>query len=316
MQKFILGVVATFFLVTLYALYDIIAASGGRDTETVLRKPAPERSLKKPAEKKERLSTAQKKKRFIAKIRPAVARVKARLDTEYAKALALSTKPERSPEETAWLAEKMQHYNVAGIPCLLRRMHPHPVSLVIAQAALETGWGTSRFYREANNVFGIWSYNTREPRMAAAETRDGKTIYVRKYASLDAAVEGYFYMIANARAYTDFRAARMHTDNPFLLLKHLRKYSELRDEYVARLYAVLRSNRLYAYDDPVHRPIALAEIVPEYVARQNEAAARQILALNEVKMDTPEAATKPCGEENLTSVQAPSTAGPVHSSLP
>lgn len=316
MQKFILGVVAAFFLVTLYALYDIIAASGGRDAETVSRKPAPERSLKKPAEKKERLSTAQKKKRFIAKIRPAVARVKARLDAQYAKALALSTKPERSPEETAWLAEKMHRYNVSDIPGLLRRMHTHPISLVIAQAALETGWGTSRFYREANNVFGIWSYNTREPRMAASETRDGKRVYVRKYASLDAAIEGYFYMIANVRAYADFRAARMRTDNPFLLLKHLRKYSELRDKYVARLYYVLRSNQLYTYDSPGYQPIALAKIIPEYVHQKNEEAARQILALNALKRETPEMAANAYGEANLTTVPAPSTAAPAPSLLP
>ena len=60
-------------------------------------------------------------------------------------------------------------------------MKTHPYKYRLAQAAIESGWGTSRFYKEANNVFGIWSYSENELRIKAMEDREGKSVYVRKY---------------------------------------------------------------------------------------------------------------------------------------
>ena len=61
------------------------------------------------------------------------------------------------------------------------RLKTHPTSIVLAQAAIESGWGSSRFYKEANNVFGVWSYSENEPRIKAMEDREGKSVYVKKY---------------------------------------------------------------------------------------------------------------------------------------
>ena len=302
MQKFVLGAVFAIVGVTVYTLVDIISSSG-----TERESPAPiavaEKTVpaKKP-EPKRRPTLTEKKQRFVESILPAVRDVKAQLDAEYAEAKRLAGVETLTPKEKAWLQGKMRQYDVNGIPCLLRRMHTHPVSLVIAQAALETGWGSSRFFKEANNVFGIWSYHDDEPRIAAASSRDGKTIYVKKFDTLSDGIRGYFAMISGGYAYSAFRQARMRTDNPFELLRYLRHYSELRDEYVARLYYVMKSNKLYRYDDPSYGPIALTSIVPEYVAQKREAAAkkreseeRQLLALDEVKVGT-------CPPENNGSV--------------
>ena len=307
MQKVVLGAVLVLLSVTLYSLYDIIASFGEEKEPAYSKTPKIETPLQKAALKKKALGIQEKKRRFIAMILPEVRKVKALLDKEYARAEALAAKTERTREEEAWLRRKMAQYNVNGVPCLLRRMHTHPVSLVVAQAALETGWGTSRFFNEANNVFGIWSYHEEEPRIPASHTRDGKTVYVKKFKTLSDGIRGYFSMIGGGYAYTAFRQARMRTDNPFELLRHLRHYSELRDEYVARLYYVMKANKLYRYDDPSYAPMALGMIVPEYVAQKREAAARkheseerQLLALDEIKVETVPDANEtavPCEDE-------------------
>ena len=321
MQKVVLGVILLFAVFTLYSLIDIITISRTEKEPVVTEAPPP------AATKKETISLKEKKRRFIQMILPTVQRVKEQLDAEYAVVKAVAANAERSEAEEAWLQRMMERYNVTGIPCLLRRMHTHPVSLVVAQAALETGWGSSRFFKEANNIFGIWSYNRNEPRMAASELRGEKTIYVKKFASYDTAVRGYFKMIGSSYAYKQFREARIQTDNPFELLRYLRRYSELRDEYVARLYYVIKSNKLYTYDKPAYQPIALADIIPEYVAQKQEeveqkkALEQQMLALNEVKVDQEEAESLPCdGEEEQVKftlpAPVPSTEAPARSSLP
>jgi len=311
MQKMILGVLFVIIAFTLYSLVDIITSSDSEnESNGTVAASAPIIDRDAPR-KRTVLSRQEKKQRFIQTILPSVIEVKNELDSEYEKVKSLAGKAQRSAREQAWLDAKMRQYKVNGIPCLLRRMHTHPVSLVVAQAALETGWGSSRFFNEANNIFGIWSYHSDEPRIAASQSRDGKTIYVKKYATLTDGIRGYFSMISGGYAYGGFRLARMQTDNPFELLRHLRHYSELRDEYVARLYYVIKTNKLYKYDDPVYRPVALSQIVPEYVAMKREASEKrkmqeqQMLALDEVKVEEIPSDSAPivlCEEEenNLT----------------
>ena len=328
MQKIMLGIVLFFLGITLYSIIDIITTPK-RQAEAVIRNVPAEKISPLPPVRKKTLSIEEKKQTFIQTLLPAVKSVKQTLDREYDKAVAISKKPNLNEEERQWLQNKLEAYHVKGIPCLLRRMHTHPVSLVIAQAALETGWGESRFFKEANNVFGIWSYHKDEPRIAASKPRGDKTIYVKKFASLEEAIFGYYKMIAGGYAYADFRKARMKTDNPFKLLRHLRHYSELRDEYVARLYYVIKANKLYRFDDPGYKPVALTSILPEYVAQKRKAAfekesSAQASALNEVKIiehpvpGTPPADCNRSGAPIAATLQVPqsSTAAPEPSALP
>ena len=266
-MKAISAVILLFFAaILILALYDAPSrvAPVEKKAPEVVAKPTP------PAPKKP-LSVKERKKQFIEKTLPSILRVKAELDQQYAHVMELSKKESLSDSESSVIETLKTRYKVEGIPCLLNRLQTHPVSIVLAQAALETGWGTSRFYTEANNIFGIWSYNKNEPRIAASETRGEKTIYVKKYATLDASIEGYFKMMATGRAYKAFRDARKSETNPFKLIAHLTHYSELREEYVKRLYYVIKSNRFYQYDVPVFQPLTLAQIIPEYVRKQEEA---------------------------------------------
>ncbi len=206
-------------------------------------------------------ATPKSKRLFLNKTVAAIKKVKARLDAEYRMVYELSLKESLTPEEEAKIQLLKRRYKVKGYPCLLKRLHTHPVSVVIAQPALETGWGISRFYLEANNIFGVWSYNQNEPRMPAGIPREGeKTVYVKVYPNLEASIESYFRMMAKGHAYKKFRTARLHTDNPFELISYLNHYSELRHEYVRRLYHVIRSNKFYELDDVSYEPLGWENI--------------------------------------------------------
>ena len=127
------------------------------------------------------------------------------------------------------------------------RMSRVPTSIIIAMAGIESGWGTSRFYKEANNVFGVWSYSENESRIKAMEDREGKSVYVKKYDALPKSIVSYFKTIARG-PYSEFRAAREKISEVSVLISYLEVYSELREEYVKRLDQLIQYNKLEKYD--------------------------------------------------------------------
>ncbi len=286
MRQILLAVLALLLAVSIYVVFTSLQETGIFDeqnssaitsdvpttTDTVTNATT-KTADKKPVHKVPTV-TAKSKRLFLDKTIAAVTKVKKRLDAQYETVYQLSLKKHWTPAETRMINELKIKYKVEGIPCLLKRLRTHPVSIVLAQAALESGWGSSRFYREANNIFGIWSYNKNEPRMAAGVQRNGeKTVYVKKYPDLEASIEGYFRMMAKGHAYAQFRTMRLHTDNPFELIPYLDHYSELRHEYVKRLYYVIKSNKFYLLDDPKYQPPGWEKIKaadPKYLMSKKE----------------------------------------------
>lgn len=156
---------------------------------------------------------------------------------------------EWTPEDSLFISTSFQKYKTKNINELLNRMTPPPTSLVLAQAALESGWGSSRFFKEANNVFGIWSFNADENRIIANRSRDGKPIHLKKYNNLMGSVEDYHILLANSKTYAEFRDCIIRDNNVFELIWHLRLYSERRDQYVIMLRNVIVANKLIRYDN-------------------------------------------------------------------
>ena len=288
MKQIVLAVIALFLVVSMYAVYkelnkiipftDQNCTQAQSDTATS-RSDSRSSAKKEKTAKKTYVATPESKRLFLKKTIAAIRKVKARLDAEYQAVYELSLKEKLTPKEQAKIERLKKRYKVTGFPCLLKRMHTHPISIVIAQAALESGWGSSRFYREANNIFGVWSFNPNEPRIAAGTPREGqKTIYVKKYKDLEASIESYYRMMARGRAFGQFRTARLHTDNPFEIIPYLDHYSELRHEYVKRLYYVIKSNKFNELDSPVYQPPGWKNIEParaEYpIPEQDEPAAK------------------------------------------
>ena len=144
--------------------------------------------------------------------------------------------------------------NQQMIDQLLLRIAPLPPSLVLAQAAIESAWGTSRFARQGNNLFGQWCYQKGCGLVPLRRSADSKH-EVAKFDSVAAAVEAYLHNLNTHRAYKDLRVLRAELSSAessasgHQLAQTLLYYSELRQVYVDEVQAVIRINKLHGYDE-------------------------------------------------------------------
>ncbi|PIF04178.1 MAG: hypothetical protein CSA86_02335 [Arcobacter sp.] len=141
-----------------------------------------------------------------------------------------------------------KEYKVKTDEALLEALKPHPISILLAQAAAESGWMTSRFSKDANNIFGVWSYNQNEPRIAALDSRGDKKVYLKKYPTLRASVLDYYKNLGKNWAYEEFRKQRTLTNNPYILVDYLKSYSEKREVYTELLKEMIKYNNFKMYD--------------------------------------------------------------------
>jgi Bax protein len=190
------------------------------------------------------MTVQEKKARFSSLIVPAVNNVYANLMKQYEE-IKIITAAGQSNDEIEQL--KIE-YKVTTNSELLMALKPHPRSIAVAQAAMESAWATSRFFREANNVFGVWSFDEDEPRIAALQKRGDKTIWVKKYSSVEEAVYDYYRTLARSSAFAEFRQTKMITNDPFVLVTKLDRYSEKGSVYGEELTAIIKFNKFSDYD--------------------------------------------------------------------
>ena len=195
-----------------------------------------------------KLSIKRKKEIFINMMIPSILLAKHKMKMERRKVLRLSTKENLSAEEAFWLQQKRVDFKVETNDELYKNMEIHPTSLIIAQAIVESGWGTSKFFQKANNVFGIWSFNKQDKRIQASEKRGKRRIYLKKYSSIHQSIYDYLLTIGNVSQYKSFREKRLKTQDPFVLVKYLDKYSERGDDYIKDIKNIIKSNKLTKYD--------------------------------------------------------------------
>lgn len=190
------------------------------------------------------MTVQEKKQRFRAIMAPAVSEVYLDLMQQYQDVSGLVQSGDNAKKLSALRAE----YKVTSDAALLMALKPHPRSIAMAQAAMESSWATSRFFLEANNVFGVWSFDEDEARIAAKQQRAGKTVWVKKYSSIDASIRDYYRTLARGDAFKEFRALKMKTSDPFLLVAKLDHYSEKGADYGKELSSIIRVNKFDAYD--------------------------------------------------------------------
>ncbi len=188
------------------------------------------------------------KSRFVDIILPAILVAKYRIEADRLRLNDLSEVLKWSAEDSVFLKKISTAYRTDNLALLNRRMTTHPNSIVLAQAAVESGWGKSRFFREANNLFGIWSYNTNEPRIRASSGRVDYQVYLRKYDNLSESIIDYFQTIGRAKPYEAFRKKRMKTSDIDELLPLLSQYSERKQEYIVQLRSMIKFNEFEQYD--------------------------------------------------------------------
>ena len=196
------------------------------------------------------LQISEKKQKFFNMILPAILISKQKLKVKRNRVYTIINTLNPSEEDMKFLEKQYATYNTTDNRELLSRMKTHPVSIVLAQAAIESAWGESRFFKEGNNIFGMWSYNKNEPRIRAKVSRKGKAVYVRKYATLSDAVDHYFEVIGRG-AYKNFRKQRDITKDPLQLVKYLVNYCELKEKYTRKLKRFIIANKLRKFDEYV-----------------------------------------------------------------
>lgn len=224
----------------------IVFSMNSKVDSNISPKEAPKSAPKyTPSIVPQNMSVSIKKERFYALVEPAVQKVYTELMLQY-EAIDKDIKAEKNSEKI----EKLKAvYKVTSNEELLKALKPHPQSIALAQAAMESSWATSRFFVQANNIFGMWSVNEDEPRIAASVKRNGtKTIWLKKFESVEDSVRSYYKLLARGKAYKEFRTLKMKTNNPHELVKKLDKYSEIGAAYGKELSQVIRYNKLSAYD--------------------------------------------------------------------
>jgi Bax protein len=158
-------------------------------------------------------------------------------------------------KDRLWLAVMADRYRVkrGEIAKLLERLDVVPPSMALAQAAEESGWGTSRFTREGNAIFGQWTFS--EIGDLVPHSRDeGKTHKVRSFKSLLDSVRAYALNINRHRAYREFRGLRAEMRGagaPLegdVLIGKLQRYSEKGEKYVDVIRGIIRFNKLQHLD--------------------------------------------------------------------
>ena len=128
-----------------------------------------------------------------------------------------------------------------------------PVSLAIAQAAKETGWGTSRFAQEGNALFGQWTWSGDGLKPKDADKGEGHK--VMKFNVLQASVRAYQRNLNTHSTYKEFRKVRAEFRDldkkldSLELSKHLNKYAETGSQYVEVLQKIIKQNKLQDFDD-------------------------------------------------------------------
>ena len=150
---------------------------------------------------------------------------------------------------------------------LLMRVDIVPPSLALAQAADESGWGTSRFAEQGNSLFGQWAWGkglkpTEQRRSEFGDQR------IAAFGSTALAAYAYALNLNTQRAYVDLRLRRadlrrqqLRISGP-VLAETLTHYSERGQAYVHDLDALMKKNQLHDVDDAYLRQMAVIHIVP------------------------------------------------------
>ena len=208
-----------------------------------------------PSEIKQIENIKKRKDLFIQIILPLVIKENNTIKLDRNKLFNILNKSKNTLAENNWLNSKFKQYGVVNknLLTLKIRMDEVPVSMAIAQAAKETGWGTSRFAQEGNALFGQWTWSGEGIKPAGAE--DGTTHKVMKFKVLQASVKAYQRNLNTHSTYKDFRSARAELRNEnkkldsIALTEHLDKYAETGKVYVRILQQIIRQNNLEDFDD-------------------------------------------------------------------
>ena len=199
--------------------------------------------------------TKKRKELFIQIVLPLILKENNNIRLDRKRLFTIINKSNNTDLEKKWLEKKFKQYGVPAkdLSLLKIRMDEIPVSLAIAQAAKETGWGTSRFAQEGNALFGQWTWSGEGLKPKDAE--EGAEHKVMKFNILQASVRAYQRNLNTHPTYKDLRKARAEfrdLNKPLDSLElsnYLNKYAETGNQYVEVLQQIIKQNNLKDFDD-------------------------------------------------------------------
>ena len=208
-------------------------------------------------------STKKRKELFLQIVLPLVLQENNNIRLDRKRLFSIINKSNNTNIEKKWLEKKYKQYGIPSkdLSTLKIRMDEVPVSLALAQAAKETGWGTSRFAQEGNALFGQWTWSGEGLKPKEADKSEGHK--VMKFNILQASVRAYQRNLNTHKTYREFRLARAQLRDEgrkldsIVLSKYLDEYAETGQEYVNNLRKIIDQNNLKDFDDAKLLPSSL-----------------------------------------------------------
>ncbi|AJC89968.1 glucosaminidase domain-containing protein [Campylobacter subantarcticus] len=151
-----------------------------------------------------------------------------------------------------FIKEKYRVKNLYDLHEYRVRIQVVPKSLAIAQAIIESATGASRFAKEANNLFGEWTWG--EKGLVPKERSEGKTHKIRIFDTLQESVDSYLLNLNRHDAYKELRAWRWNAISQNKKLdgkeaaSHLEKYSEIKSNYTKLILSIIEQHKLDELD--------------------------------------------------------------------
>ena len=196
-----------------------------------------------------------KRELFIKIVLPLILDENKKITEDRKKLFKILTKNFNTAGERVWLKRRFKEYKIndQDLSKLKTRMDIIPVSIAIAQAANESGWGTSRFALEGNALFGQWTWSKKG---ISPKNKDKNKMHkVLQFQILKASVRAYKNNLNTHNAYKDFREARAQLRGEeaqvtgLELTKYLKNYASIGEKYVSILESIIIKNSLTDFDN-------------------------------------------------------------------
>ena len=209
---------------------------------------------KLPKDLKNLGDTKKKRELFIKIVLPLILDENQKITDDRKKLFKILSKNFNTVGERVWLKRRFKEYKIedGDLARLKMRMDIVPVSLALAQAANESGWGTSRFALEGNALFGQWTWSKKG--ISPKNKDPNKSHKVLQFQILKASVRAYKNNLNTHNAYQEFREARaqLRQEDRIIdglkLAKYVKNYASIGEKYVAILEAIIEKNSLTDFD--------------------------------------------------------------------
>ena len=200
-------------------------------------------------------SSSKRKEFFIQIVLPLILKENNNIRLDRKRLFSIINKSNNTDLEKKWLDKKYKQYGIPSkdLSILKIRMDEVPVSLALAQAAKETGWGTSRFAQEGNALFGQWTWSGEGLKPKDSDASEGHK--VMRFNVLQASVRAYQRNLNTHSTYKGFRQERAKLRDKgkeldsLILSKFLDQYAETGNQYVEVLQKIIKQNNLQDFDD-------------------------------------------------------------------